>query len=232
MLTIDEIKNVSFRKASIGGYKPEDVDAFIDEVIVSFEQLKKEKADLVRKMDILATRVEQYRADEETVRNALLASQKVADSSIREAKEKASQILREAEAKAQKLLIETNGVTAKEKDNYLQLKTDAVQLREELKALYQRHMQAIDDLPTAVELLDSKEELNKKYPTKDIPVSENNSDNISDSVSDDEQNIQSVSAPVQEAQQETTVNNDEARAEHHRKFDNLKFGDNYDVGDE
>ena len=41
MLTIDEIKDVSFRKGR--GYRGEDVDAFIDEVIVSFEQMKKEK---------------------------------------------------------------------------------------------------------------------------------------------------------------------------------------------
>jgi cell division initiation protein len=77
MLTIEEIKDISFRRGR--GYRGEDVDAFIDEVIVSFEQLKKEKSDLIRKMDILATRVEQYRADEETVRNALLSSQRVAD---------------------------------------------------------------------------------------------------------------------------------------------------------
>ena len=44
MLTIDEIKNISFRKATLnGGYRAEDVDSFIDEVIVSFEQKKKEK---------------------------------------------------------------------------------------------------------------------------------------------------------------------------------------------
>lgn len=47
MLTIDEIKNISFRKATLnGGYRAEDVDSFIDEVIVSFEQLKKEKLTL------------------------------------------------------------------------------------------------------------------------------------------------------------------------------------------
>ena len=44
MLTIDEIKNISFRKATLsGGYRAEDVDAFIEDVIASFEQLKKEK---------------------------------------------------------------------------------------------------------------------------------------------------------------------------------------------
>lgn len=225
MLTIEEIKNVSFRRAGgLGGrdgYRAEDVDAFIDEVIVSFEQLKKEKSDLVRKMDILATRVEQYRADEETVRNALLASQKVADASIKEAKEKSAAILREAEAKAQKLLIETNGLTAREKDKYLQLKTDAVQLREELKALYEKHLNAIEDLPTAVDLYDKKEELDKKYPTNSIVIEE-------EEVVEEVAPVEEETVKVFEREEKT----EEAPVERPKKFDNLKFGDNYDVADE
>ena len=32
MMTLEEIKNVSFRKANIGGYRVDDVDDFIDKV--------------------------------------------------------------------------------------------------------------------------------------------------------------------------------------------------------
>lgn len=149
MLTIDEIKNISFRKATLsGGYRAEDVDAFIDEVIAAFEQQKKEKTNLVHKIDVLATRVEQYRADEETVRNALLASQKVSDACIKEAKDKAAKIVRDAERKAQILVADANRMTAKEKENYLQLQADAVNLRSELIELYKSHIQSISDLPT------------------------------------------------------------------------------------
>ena len=101
MLTIDEIRDITFRKGR--GYKDEDVDAFIDEVIVTFEQLKKDKKDLVRKMDILVTKIEQYRADEETVRNALLNAQKTADTLVNEANAKAAKIVSDAEEKAQKI---------------------------------------------------------------------------------------------------------------------------------
>ena len=126
MLTIDEIKNISFRKATLsGGYRAEDVDAFIEDVIASFEQLKKEKTNLVHKIDRLATRLEEYRADEETVRNALLTSQKMSDACIKEAKDKAARILRDAEEKAQALSMEANKMTALEKENYLQLQADA-----------------------------------------------------------------------------------------------------------
>ena len=93
MLTIDEIREISFRRAGKNGYNAADVDDFIDEVTATVEQLIAEKNDCVRKMDILATRVEQYRADEETVRNALLSSQRVADQCIKEANAKAAAII-------------------------------------------------------------------------------------------------------------------------------------------
>jgi len=213
MLTIDEIKDISFRRGR--GYKGEDVDAFIDEVIVTFQQMKKEKSDRVRKMFILATRVEQYRADEETVRNALLSSQRVADTAIREANVKAAEIVAEAEAKAQKILLDANTVTAMQKDVYLKLKSDAANLKNELEAIYSKHMKAISDLPTDASVIKAKIELDKKYPTEEIkevaPAEEKADDNAP------------VSEPVvEEVQVEETVHTES-------KFDNLKFGDNYDV---
>ncbi len=226
MLTIDEIKNISFRKATLsGGYRAEDVDAFIDDVIQSFEQLKKEKTNLVHKIDVLATRVEQYRSDEETVRNALLASQKVSDACIREAKEKAAKIIRDAEAKAQSLLVDANKMTAIEKENYLQLQADAVSLRTELIDLYKKHIKAIDELPTSVDLDEMKKSLDEKYPTEDIadPVQETA-----------QAEPQAVEATVQtEAEVQAIVDEANAPAQKRTsKFAHLKFGDNYDVSAE
>lgn len=225
MLTIDEIKNISFRKATLsGGYRAEDVDAFIDEVISSFEQLKKEKTNLVHKIDILATRVEQYKSDEETVRNALLASQKVSDACIREAKEKAAKIVRDAENKAQSLLVDANKMTAIEKENYLQLQSDAVALRNELIELYRDHIKAIDDLPTSADLDDSQKALDEKYPTNDIkeePAPEN-----IELQSVEQSEVKSVAEEVVEEKFSVKPEPAQKRS---GKFAHLKFGENYDV---
>lgn len=220
MLTIDEIKNISFRKATLnGGYRAEDVDSFIDEVIVSFEQLKKEKTNLVHKIDVLATRVEQYRADEETVRNALLASQKVADACIREAKEKAAKIVRDAETKAQALLVDANNMTAAEKEHYLQLQSDAANLRNELIALYSKHIKSIDDLPSNADVEASKAELDEKYPTEEVSAPAQPEEDVKVAVP-----AEKVQEPVAEAEPEA-----EAPVKRQSKFSHLKFGDNYDV---
>ena len=217
MLTIDEIKNISFRKATLsGGYRAEDVDAFIDDVIASFEQLKKEKTNLVHKIDVLATRVEQYRSDEETVRNALLASQKVSDACIREAKEKAAKIIRDAETKAQALLVDANKMTAIEKENYLQLQADAVALRGELIELYKNHIQSLDNLPTSVDLEEKKAELDQKYPTTEV--------------SEPEIKEEIVSQVTPEPVQPDPVSDDtKVMTKRTSKFAHLKFGENYDV---
>ena len=116
MLTIDEIKDVKFRtNRGQSFYKAEDVDAFIDEVIETLEMKNNEKAELVHKMDILATRIEQYRSDEETVRNALLSAQKVADSTLKEANEQSEISLKNAKEKADKMIADAQKEVAKEK---------------------------------------------------------------------------------------------------------------------
>lgn len=231
MLTIEEIKDISFRRGR--GYRGEDVDAFIDEVIVSFEQLKKEKSDLIRKMDILATRVEQYRADEETVRNALLSSQRVADASIKEANAKAAQIIADAEAKAQAILKESNELTVKQKEVYLKLKSDSAELRSDLINTYNAHLKTITDLPTDAEVIVAQEELDKKYPTVPVeePVQQEEVVDVSEPAeyTDEavEEEVFEPVAPVSKAsyQQDVEFVRDD-------KFNNLKFGENYDVDDE
>lgn len=229
MLTIDDIKNISFRKASrSGGYRAEDVDAFIDEVIATFEQQKKEKTNLVHKIDRLATRLEEYREDEETVRNALLTSQKMSDACIKEAREKAARILRDAEEKSQNLVAEANRSTALEKEKYLRLQSDAVELRNELIELYTKHIKSIDDLPTASDVEESRQELDEKYPTE--PVAKPAPAPV---YSKTEAKPDPVPAPAPKTEApKVTDATTRVAIKRPGKFNHLKFGDNYDVSDE
>lgn len=165
MLTIDEIKNISFRKANRGGgYHPDDVDSFIDDVVATFEQMKREKSDLIRKMDILANRIEKYRADEEIVRNALISSQRISDETIKDANEKAEGIIKDAEARAQLMVMDANKAVLAKKDEMLKLEKDAADLRDAVLAMYKKHIEVISELPTQQDV----DELNEKlYDSKE-----------------------------------------------------------------
>ncbi len=166
MLSIDEIKNISFRKASIGGYKPEDVDAFIDQVLITMEQLRKEKSDLVKKMDILATRVEEYRADEDSVRNALLSAQRVADSTIKEARAKAARIVEESENLAKAKLFDLNVQIKQQKKQYTLLLAECNRVRDDIINNCNKHITIANELPSPEKIQVMEDTIDQKYPTE------------------------------------------------------------------
>lgn len=125
MLTVKQINEVSFGKAGFSGYKPEDVDNFIDEVAASFEQLESERndalsrakdlaaqnsdlaaknAELSEKLSILAQKIEAYREDEDGIKEALISAQRTGKKSIEDAKNKAELILQDAKTEAEAIL--------------------------------------------------------------------------------------------------------------------------------
>lgn len=195
MISIDDAKNVEFRKA-VRGYNPEDVDKFIDEVIATLEQNKKEKIDLVKKLDILAKRIEQYRKDEENVRGALINAEKVKGSAVKEAEQKVSDLLVEAKAEAKRIIYDANASVVEQKNNYLKLQADAVVLREQLLATYNNHIKMLEDLPTSADIGQMKIELDEKYPTEPIPVFKKEESNI---LAKEEEIAVSISKEVLEA---------------------------------
>ena len=198
MLTIEDVKQISFRRAGIGGYKPEDVDAFIDQVLITMEQMKKEKSDLVKKMDILATRVEEYRADEDAVRNAMLASQRVADSTIKSAKAKAAQIIEESENAAKAKLYDLNMQIKEQKKQYALLLSECNKLREELINVCNKHIILAKELPSKAKAEIAQKQIEEKFPT-------DNSDDIERA---DEVVRVAVSRKTEEAEEAAKTTND------------------------
>lgn len=198
MLTIEDVKQISFRRAGIGGYKPEDVDAFIDQVLITMEQMKKEKSDLVKKMDILATRVEEYRADEDAVRNAMLASQRVADSTIKSAKAKAAQIIEESENAAKAKLYDLNMQIKEQKKQYALLLSECNKLREELINVCNKHIILAKELPSKAKAEIAQKQIEEKFPT-------DNSDDIERA---DEVVRVAVSRKTEEAEEVAKTTND------------------------
>ena len=222
MLTIDEIREISFRRAGKNGYNAADVDDFIDEVTATVEQLIAEKNDCVRKMDILAGKIEQYREDEETVRNALLTSQKLADTTMKEAQNKADYIIRSAEKRSRAILTEAEMATEREKDKFEALHSETAKLRGEIIALYKKHLAMVEEFPTEAEVKEKREELDQKYPFE--PIEEMIK---TDEPAADDEDVKIAKPAKSEAPAEN--GRPELKRERHDKFDKLQFGDNYDV---
>ena len=101
MLTPQEVSTHAFTKAVMGGYNMAMVDEFLDELTDDYTNLYKENAALKAKLKVLAEKVEDYRATEDSMRATLLTAQKMADSIVHEAEQKRDQMLSQAEADAQ-----------------------------------------------------------------------------------------------------------------------------------
>ena len=221
MLTIDEIREISFRRAGKNGYNAADVDEFIDDVTATVEQLMAEKNDYLRKMEILAGKIEQYREDEETVRNALITSQKLNDSTLKEAQNKADYIIRSAEKKRRTILTEAEMATEREKDKFEAVHAEVAALRREILELYKKHIALVQELPTDEDVRKKREELDQKYPFE--PIEEEVT-----YAAEPQPEAETQPEPVQEAPAEPAPR-PELKRERHDKFDKLQFGDNYDV---
>lgn len=129
MLTVKEINEISFGKARFSGYKPEDVDSFIDKVAESFQELLGERdaavkqaeglaalntelaaknADSQKKLSILAQKVEKYRQEEEGIKDAIISSQRMSRELMREAQEQSDRLIQDAKLKADNRLREAD----------------------------------------------------------------------------------------------------------------------------
>ncbi len=131
MLTPDKIKQKTFQTTGRGSYRAEDVDSFINEVSASYEQMFKENGDLIKKISILAKKIEEYRADEESLKLALLNAQKLADKIVAEAKENAESITAEAQAEVDKI---RGGISAEAEELKANAKAEADEILTSAKA--------------------------------------------------------------------------------------------------
>ena len=84
----------------------------LNEVAASYEQMYKENTDLIKKISILADKIESYRNDEEAIKLALLDAHKMAENISKSASDKAEALVADAENKSKILLDGANRQTA------------------------------------------------------------------------------------------------------------------------
>ena len=100
MITSEDVRRVMFDKC-MRGYRCEDVDDYLKQVAESMDALSAQNDELQKKLLVLAQRIDQYRAEEDTLRTTMINAQRLGENVIREAKQKAAEIIRTANIKAE-----------------------------------------------------------------------------------------------------------------------------------
>ena len=75
MFTPQQIDQISFSKATFGGYNMDDVDQFLEPLTEDYVTLYKENALLKSKMRVLVGKLEEYRKNEASMKEAILNAQ-------------------------------------------------------------------------------------------------------------------------------------------------------------
>ena len=99
MFTPQQIDQISFTQAR-KGYNMEEVDAFLEPLTEDYVTLYKENALLKSKMRVLVGKLEEYRKNEASMKDAVLNAQKTCDKMVAEAEAKCAKMLSNASAAA------------------------------------------------------------------------------------------------------------------------------------
>lgn len=104
MLKTEQILNAKFTPISKGTYNAEEVDAFLKSVAASYDESLNQNKELIKKISILADKIEAYRNDEEAIKLALLDAHRMSETINKNAKTKAEDILTDAETRSKIIL--------------------------------------------------------------------------------------------------------------------------------
>ena len=100
MFTPQQIEQISFSKATFGGYDMHSVDEFLEPLTEDYIALYKENGMLKSRMRVLVAKLEEYRANEESMKEALVEAQKNCDTMVKETECKCTQMLSAASTAA------------------------------------------------------------------------------------------------------------------------------------
>ena len=95
MMTPVDIETADFKKVALG-YSCDEVDTFLDKVIVEFERLFKENAKLQDKVTTTEEALKYYKDLEDTIRNSIVRAEKTVEETKHNAEVEASQIVKQA----------------------------------------------------------------------------------------------------------------------------------------
>ncbi|MBQ7767439.1 MAG: DivIVA domain-containing protein [Oscillospiraceae bacterium] len=221
MLTPQDLEQVSFGRATFGGYDMESVDQFLEPLLEDFTTLHKENALLKSKMKVLVSKLEEYRDNETSMKDAIVNAQKTCDVMLEEAEAKCAEMLNEANAAA----IES----AKNAD--LMIAAEEARVEEARKTACAKIDELREQILSCVKALDRIKAANLPAPTADtglfdfdqVEGKQAEADTMADEISATLQNlIGTAEEPVATAEPKPPV------SDATEKFKDLKFGPNYD----
>ena len=210
MFTPQQIEQISFGKATFGGYNMDDVDEFLDPLCEDYITLYKENALLKSKMRVLVGKLEEYRKNEAAMKEAVAEAKKTCDKMVHEAEVKCQQMLASAPAAKGN----SDALIAAEEDRVEEARKVAASRIDEIQEQMRSCIQALDRIKLANQP--------KAEPAPAEEVTTTDADAVADEIS---KNLESIVGTTDDVAPKAEPMHPVADTT--SKFANLQFGRNY-----
>ncbi|MBB6621815.1 DivIVA domain-containing protein [Clostridium gasigenes] len=144
-LTPMDINNKEFKKV-LRGYKSEEVDEFLDEVVENYEEVFKENSRLKESLSRSTEQIEHYEKIENTIQNTLLLAQNAAEQARENTQKEADIILKSANDTAQKILDKSHSDVIQINDEYEKVKQEFIKFRAKFRNFMNTQTQTFNEL--------------------------------------------------------------------------------------
>jgi cell division initiation protein len=223
MFTPQQIEQISFSRATFGGYDMQSVDEFLEPLTEDYITLYKENALLKSKMRILVSKLEEYRKNEASMKEAIATAQNTCDLMVKEAESKCALMLSEANLAAAESTRITKAQMALEEDRVEEARRTAAAQIEQL----QRQLTACLDALEYIKVNNRPTTPVTPQPVQAEPVKEPEQNDKTKVVADEiSQNLAAMIGETEDAA--PTAEPKHPTQDATTKFTGLKFGPNYD----
>ena len=227
MFTPQQIDQISFSRATFGGYDMQQVDEFLEPLTEDYVTLYKENALLKSKMRVLVGKLEEYRKSEASMKEAVVNAQKTCDKMVMEAEAKCAQMLKNASATAA-----ASAATAAAQNNEAAIAAENERVEEARRAAAAKINDLQEQRRSCIQALDRIKNANapaapvKAEPVK--PAFDFDSDDVASEISKNLESLVGTTDDVAPKAEPKHPVNDTTTS----KFStlNLQFGRNYGLG--
>ncbi len=217
MFTPQQIDQISFSKSTFGGYNMQQVDEFLEPLTEDYVTLYKENALLKSKMRVLVGKLEEYRKNEASMKDAVINAQKTCDKMVAEAEAKCTKMLQGASSLA----------TTNTQASAAQMAAENARLEEARKVATTKINELQDQLRSCIQALDRIKENNAPAtPVTPVAAPAENAD-VAEEIA---QNIEAMIGTTVDSAPKAAPKHPTANDSTTSKFAtlNLQFGRNYD----
>lgn len=226
MFTPQQIDQISFSRATFGGYDMQSVDEFLEPLTEDYVTLYKEHALLKSKMKVLVSKLEEYRNNEASMKDAIVNAQKTCDMMVKEAEAKCAAMLKDANAAAIENAKNADSLIAAETARVEEARRAAALKIEDLQEQLKSCIQALDRIKTA-NAPSQISQATAAFSFEDAETAEHSVSPADAVASEIEANLQALVGTTEDSAPKAEPKHPVHDSTTSR-FANLQFGPNYD----